>query len=290
MCIVICPYGRLQSALSDDHTMTIGYDERRGEPRAKLGKRNQVLPSTQNAGLGERGQVLTLIQVAGDRPAAPAFGDCIACNRCVQVCPTGIDIRQGLQLECIGCANCIDACDAVMARLRKPAGLIRYDSQVGLAGGRTRWLRPRTIAYAVLLLVGATVATFAFSSVQPASLSVVRITGASYFVDAGTVRNQFFVRIVNKSPDAASFTVAVEAPGVPLNHTGVAGAITVPGLGENVVPLVALVDRARYSGPFRFTIRLRDATGVVNLQREVEFLGPDVQLLGDDDREKGIRR
>ena len=88
-------------------------------------------------------------------------GDCIACNRCVQVCPTGIDIRQGLQIECIGCAACIDACDEVMTRLHRPRGLIRYDSLRGLAGRATRWFRPRVALYGVLLAIGAAAAIWA---------------------------------------------------------------------------------------------------------------------------------
>ena len=88
----------------------------------------------------------------------------------MQVCPTGIDIRQGLQIECIGCAACIDACDDVMARLGRPRGLVRYDSLAGLGGARTRWARPRAVVYAVLLLIGAAVASWAFSTVRPAAL------------------------------------------------------------------------------------------------------------------------
>jgi len=193
-------------------------------------------------------------------------------------------------MECIGCAACIDACDDVMTRLAKPRGLIRYDSMIGLAGGRTRWLRPRTIVYAVLLLVGATVATFALSTVQPAGLSVVRITGAPYFVDAGSVRNQFFVRIVNKRPGVVSFTVAIEPPVPGLARTGFAEPIAVAGLAEHVGPLVLVLDRAKYTGPFDFTVRVRDAAGSIALQRQVEFLGPDPQLLQEEDREKGIKR
>ncbi|MDE3084247.1 MAG: cytochrome c oxidase accessory protein CcoG, partial [Verrucomicrobiota bacterium] len=148
LCIVICPYGRLQSALVDEHSLVIGYDAKRGEPRGKLG--------------------------------SLASGDCVACDRCVQVCPTGIDIRQGLQIECIGCAACIDACDSVMRKLHRPPGLVRYASQAALAGQGTRWLRPRTILYAALMLIGSAVATWAFSTVKPAALSVTRVTGAPY--------------------------------------------------------------------------------------------------------------
>jgi uracil phosphoribosyltransferase len=146
LCIVICPYGRLQSALIDSHSLVVGYDAQRGEPRGK--------------------------------PGTPGTGDCVSCNRCVHVCPTGIDIRQGLQMECIGCTACIDACDAVMTKLKRPAGLIRYDSQAAFAGNITRWLRPRTFLYGALLAAGASVALWAISTIRPANLGITRMTGA----------------------------------------------------------------------------------------------------------------
>lgn len=249
MCIVLCPYGRLQSALTDDHSLVIGYDPARGEPRGRAG--------------------------------TPGAGDCVACHRCVQVCPTGIDIRQGLQMECIGCAACIDACDEVMARVQRPAGLIRYDSLAGLAGGRTRWVRPRTILYGLLLLAGAGVATFAFSTVRPAAFSVVRMTGAAYFVDAGSVRNQLLVRLLNKRTEPATFVVTAEGLPAGVAAQGFAEPVTVAALGEQVAPLVIQADRRAYAGPFTFTVRAADAAGTFSLAREVRFLGPDPRLLAE---------
>ena len=125
-CIVACPYGRLQSVLLDPQSLIVGYDARRGEPR---GKPIKHLP------------------VADDRGPAVARGDCVDCGACVAVCPTGIDIRDGLQMECIGCAQCADACDTVMTKLRRPGHLIGYTSKAALAGAPTRLLRPRMIAY-----------------------------------------------------------------------------------------------------------------------------------------------
>jgi len=257
LCIVICPYGRLQSALTDDHSLVIGYDTARGEPRGRAG--------------------------------TPGAGDCVACNRCVQVCPTGIDIRQGLQMECIGCAACIDACDEVMVKVKRPTGLVRYDSHAGLAGGRTRWLRPRTILYGLLLVVGAGVATFAFSTVRPAAFSVVRMTGAAYFVDAASVRNQLLVRLLNKHAEPATFVVTAEGLPAGVVATGFAEPVTVPGLGEQVAPLVIQVDRHAYAGPFPFTVRATDAAGTFSLAREVRFLGPDPKLLAEEETERNER-
>ncbi len=258
LCIVICPYGRLQSALTDDHTLVIGYDGKRGEPRGKLG--------------------------------TPDAGACVDCNRCVQVCPTGIDIRHGLQLECIGCAACIDACDEVMAKVHRPAGLIRYDSFAGFGGGITRWLRPRTVLYGVLLGVGAAVATFAFSTVKPANFLVYRTGGAAYFVGPDDVRDQFLVRLVNKRTVPATFIVSAEGLPPGLRLSGFEAPVTLAPMAESVSPLVLVSSRKDYHGPFKFTVRVRDAARTFTLAREVEFMGPDARLLEDDAREKAEAR
>ncbi len=254
LCIVICPYGRLQSALIDDHSMVIGYDTRRGEPRGKAG--------------------------------TPGSGDCVGCNRCVHVCPTGIDIRQGLQMECVGCTQCIDACDDVMTRLHRPRGLIRYDSQNKFAGRATRWLRPRTALYGVLLLVGASVATWALSTVKPANFGVTRIVGAPYVVSDQTIRNQFLVRLVNKRNHAVRFVVSVSDARPGLTQAGFREPVEVPALGEIVQPLVLQQRRSDYNGNFFFDVKVQDEAGTFQLKRQVDFQGPDVRLLREEDEEK----
>ncbi|HTL69642.1 MAG TPA: cytochrome c oxidase accessory protein CcoG [Lacunisphaera sp.] len=288
LCIVICPYGRLQSALTDDHTMVIGYDARRGEPRGKLHRETPVAALEGEA--RQRGAASAAALSPRSSAATEKLGDCIACNRCIQVCPTGIDIRLGLQLECIGCAACIDACDEVMTRVKRATGLIRYDSLAAFGGGVTHWVRPRTVVYGILLAVGAAVATFAFSTVKPASFSVVRMGGAAYFVDRDTVRDQFMVRVINKRNTAEQFTVAVEhlAPGV--SAVGLDAPITVEPMGEQMHPLVLTASRARYAGPFEFRVRVRDASGRFDASREAKFLGPEARLLEQEDHEKGIVR
>jgi len=254
LCIVLCPYGRIQSVLIDDHSLVIGYDAKRGEPRGKVG--------------------------------AAGAGACVDCNRCVHVCPTGIDIRQGLQMECVGCTACIDACDDVMTRLHRPRGLIRYDSKNAFAGRVTRWLRPRTLLYGVLLFIGASVATWALSTVRPANFGVTRITGAPYLVDAGFVRNQFFVRVVNKRTAPARFVVRVNRAPADLRQTGLTAPVEVPPLGEIVQPLVLQQPRVNYTGPFIFEVRIEDAAGKFHLERDVEFLGPEARLLREEEEEK----
>jgi len=156
----------------------------------------------------------------------------VDCGRCVAVCPTGIDIRQGLQIECIGCAACIDACDDVMARLGRPRGLVRYDSLAGLGGARTRWARPRAVVYAVLLLIGAAVASWAFSTVRPAAFGVTRMIGAAYYFDAATVRNQFLVRLVNKRDVAEKLVVKLRGAPPEVVQTGLEEAVELAGMGR----------------------------------------------------------
>jgi len=278
LCIVICPYGRLQSVLIDDDSLVIGYDAQRGEPRGKMHR--------ETCGAGSPNPAATGTAAYGDA-ALQKLGDCIACNRCVQVCPTGIDIRQGLQIECIGCAACIDACDEVMLRLHRPRGLVRYDSLRGLAGRTTRWFRPRVALYGVLLAVGAAVALWALSTVKPANFSVTRMTGMPYVVTPDAIRNQFFVRLVNTRAKATAFMVTT-ANAAGARQTGFDGSVIVPPLGEEVRPLMLVQSRATYTGPFRFFVVVRDNAGTFELRREVEFLGPDARLLQEDDREKKL--
>ena len=255
MCSVLCPYGRIQSALIDDHTMVIGYDVARGEPRGKV----------------------------RHDPGAAKHGDCVDCRKCVLACPAGIDIRQGLQMECIGCTACIDACDSIMTRLDRPRGLIRYDSQNGFQGKPTRWIRPRIILYFVLLLIGASVATWALSTVKPANFGVTRMTGAPYIVDAMNVRNQFLVRIVNKRGEPARFTLRVRGEPAGTQRVGFDTAVVVPEMGELVQPLILQQPRASYIGPFAFDVLIEDAGGKFQLARQVEFLGPEARLLREEE-------
>lgn len=240
-CIVLCPYGRLQSVLIDNDSIVIGYDRHRGEPRGKA----------RQAGVG----------------------DCIDCLRCVQVCPTGIDIRQGVQIECINCANCVDACNEVMTRLGRPTGLVRYDSTHGLEGQATRFIRPRMILYSVLLAIGATVMTLAFSTLKPAAVTVQRMAGAPYYRSEGRVRNQYLVRIENKKNEPARFTVRLrnEQPGVEL--TGAEKELEVAPLGQLIRPIVVTMPESNYKGSFKAELEFKGDT--FSITRTVPFLGPD---------------
>lgn len=269
LCIILCPYGRLQSALIDDDSVTIGYDERRGEPRGKAHRAEDRSPAAQSP-------------VSALRSSPSPLGDCIDCFKCVHVCPTGIDIRQGMQLECIGCANCIDACDEVMTRLGRPRGLIRYDSLNGLAGRARRIVRPRIVLYSILLVVGGLVATISIANYRPMNISAVRMTGAPYFVDTDSIRNQFNVRVVNKQTVEEEFRLEVEpvsrAP-EGLRWTGWDDGVRVAPGAEEVRPLILFAPRSAYSGKFRLKLVVTDAAGRARVEREIEFIGPDPRLL-----------
>lgn len=257
LCIVICPYGRLQSVLIDENTMVIGYDKVRGEPRGRVG--------TEGA------------------------GDCVDCNRCVSVCPTGIDIRQGLQLECIGCSACVDACDDIMVKTKRPKGLVRYDSMTQFAGGKTVWLRPRIFIYGFLLCLGIAVTLLNFNKVTPANFAVTRMIGTPYVVEPNNVRNFFMVRLTNKQ--SVPMNLRIEVVGdTTVEQTGLVEVIEVAPMTETVRPMVLTQSRTKYQGAFALELVMRDEAQSFEVRRKIEFLGPSAKLLKEDDLEKGIQR
>jgi cytochrome c oxidase accessory protein FixG len=180
-CIVACPYGRLQSVLLDRQSLIVGYDERRGEPR---GKRKKLPMITEPR------------------------GDCVDCGACVAVCPTGIDIRHGLQMECIGCAQCIDACDGVMDKLGRARGLIGYTSQDQLAGAPRRVWRPRMIVYPALLAIVGGLLVASVVGRASAEVSVLRNDGASFVrTPDGKIASQVQLKIENEDDRERAFEV-----------------------------------------------------------------------------------
>ena len=200
-CMIACPYGRLQSVMLDRTSYIVAYDGNRGEPR----KRGRRAASTDSPVAKSSGDVLTL-----DSLTDPDVGDCVDCGRCTAVCPTGIDIRNGLQLECIHCAQCIDACNQVMQTIGKPLGLIRYSTQDELAGKPVRILRPRTIIYPTIILITAGLFFAVLSSKFSFDTRVMGAPGAPFTTGSdGQVQNNFQVRLVNRSQLKQSYTVNV---------------------------------------------------------------------------------
>jgi cytochrome c oxidase accessory protein FixG len=189
VCKYMCPYARFQSAMFDKDTMIVTYDTARGEPR----------------GAGRKQQAR----------AAAGLGDCIDCGLCVQVCPTGIDIRNGLQYECIGCAACIDACDHVMAKVGLPLGLVRYSTTHALDGGLDRGqmlrrvLRPRVLIYSGILLSTIAALLTALVLRVPLKVDVMRDRGTlAHEVDDGKVENVYRLQVMNTSETRQTFTLS----------------------------------------------------------------------------------
>jgi cytochrome c oxidase accessory protein FixG len=216
VCMYMCPYARFQSAMFDKDTLIISYDEQRGERR----------------GARKRGDD------ARSEARAKGLGDCIDCTLCVQVCPTGIDIRDGLQYECIACAACIDACDSVMDRVGYPRGLVRYTTAHALAGRPQRMLRKRTMVYGALLLAlaGAWVAGLVLRA--PLALDVLRDRNALYRLEGGSVENVYLLKVINR--DARAHRYQVEARGLPGLAVEVAQG-AVPGAGRSASATTAPV-------------------------------------------------
>jgi cytochrome c oxidase accessory protein FixG len=204
-CNFICPYGRLQSTLLDENTIVVAYDYKRGEKRGPL----------------HRGQSFEQRQAAGS-------GDCISCQQCVVVCPTGIDIRNGTQMECVHCTACIDACDTVMERIGRPRGLIRYASLNGIERGERLKVTPRLIGYTVVLLALGVVLAFLLFTRSDVQTMILRAQGALFQkMPNGRYSNLYTVRVVNKT----SREIPIE---LKLEHT--AGSLQVMGQAIVVPP------------------------------------------------------
>ncbi len=174
VCIIACPYGRLQGVLTDENTIMVAYDYKRGEKRGPMRK--------------------------GQDREAEGLGDCIDCKQCVLVCPTGIDIRNGTQLECINCTACMDACDAVMDSIAKPKGLIRYASKVSIEEGHSKIFTPRVKFYTAILTILLGVFVTLFANRPDVDLKVLRVRGQMFTELAdGNIRNYYNATVINKS-------------------------------------------------------------------------------------------
>lgn len=250
VCIYMCPYARFQSAMFDKDTLVVSYDAARGEPR----------------GSRKRG--------AEDA----ALGDCIDCQLCVQVCPVGIDIRNGLQYECIGCAHCIDACDQVMDKMSYPRGLVRYTTEHELTGGNTHWLRPRAVGYAVVLLIMITAFAIGVVSRNPFEVDVLRERGELFRTNsAGQVVNQYSLRVLNKtqSPQRYRLDTVSDLPLTIGNRQALEQALqSLPGEMLDI-PLTLLAAREAVTLPaVPVTVSLCEVASGRCDSEETSFFGP----------------
>ncbi|QOU07933.1 cytochrome c oxidase accessory protein CcoG [Pseudomonas fluorescens] len=214
VCMHMCPYARFQSVMFDKDTLTISYDVARGESR---GPRKREV-----------------------KPADVGLGDCIDCQLCVQVCPTGIDIRDGLQMECIGCAACIDACDSIMDKMGYARGLVSYTSEHQLQGGKTHLLRPRLIGYSAVLLVMIAALVVALVQRPMVSLDVTKDRGMFRENAQGLIENIYSLKVINKTQQRQDYRLElVDAEGFQLQ--GKTEISLAPGEISDVPVSVALL-------------------------------------------------
>jgi cytochrome c oxidase accessory protein FixG len=296
----MCPYARFQSAMFDRNTLIIAYDPLRGEPR---GPRKRGMASVLERARGLLPKALAddyAIRAAAHRSAADAqiaarattgladaafgaaplpkfateeLGDCIDCTLCVQVCPTGIDIRNGLQYECIACGACIDACDHVMEKMGYPRGLIRYSTQNAIDEKPVRVLRPRIFVYGILLL--ALMGGFAWGVTHRAPLivEVLRDRNALYREgEGGRIENGYTLKLVNKTTQPQRYRVTLAAPaGIALRG----GALSVDAKAEQVLDLpVTATAPAMVSGRHEVRFVVVDESGEARAEVESSFFGP----------------
>lgn len=249
LCLIVCPYGRLQSAMQDADTINIGYDQKRGEPRGKL----NVLQA----------------------------GDCIDCRRCVAVCPTGIDIRNGLQLECIGCAACIDACDEIMQKVGRPKGLIRYDSERSLKGDGRRLLRPRLYIYSLLGAVGLAVSLTLFVGHVPFEANVLHGSSAPYSLDGDRIRSQILVHLVNKNAVASRLHLEPAPPdkggAAPIEFIIPQPDVTLGSLESLTVPVLISLPRSAYRRGMHTHLLVHDGASQSVRTLDVPLSGPSMK-------------
>lgn len=229
VCIYMCPYARFQSAMFDKDTLIISYDQTRGEPR---GSRKKNID-----------------------PKALNLGDCIDCTLCVQVCPTGIDIRDGLQYQCIGCAACIDVCNEVMDKMGYKKGLVHYTTENANAYKTTHIVRPRMIVYGVLLLLITVALFYSMATRLPLGLDIIRDRNALYReTTEGLIENIYTLKLINKDNAAHQFTLKAE---------GINGLILI-----NKSPKVMILSGEVISLPVRIQV---DPVNLIKVSSTIQF-------------------
>ena len=250
VCLYMCPYARFQSVMFDPDTRIVSYDPNRGEPRGGRKK--------------------------GADPAELGLGDCIDCGQCVQVCPTGIDIRDGLQYECIGCALCIDACDEVMDKMEYPRGLIRYTTENELEGKPSKLMRPRTFGYGLALVLMILAMGYTIATRVPATLDVERDRGALFkFNGQGRVENSYTLRIANMTEVPQTFSISVS--GMETAQILTDTVVTVGNSANLALPTVVDVDPDVISSASNTIIfkLISETDPSLVLETESRFVGPN---------------
>jgi cytochrome c oxidase accessory protein FixG len=232
VCIHMCPYARFQSVMFDKDTLIVSYDEKRGEGEKGRGPRKKSVD-----------------------PKAEGLGDCVDCSLCVQVCPTGIDIRDGLQYQCIGCALCVDACDSIMDQMGYEPGLVRYTTEHELNGGTTHFIRPRLVGYALVLGLMVSGLVYSMATRTAFELDIIRDRGALYQLTPNdTVQNTYTLKLMNMSQGELSYNIKIE---------GLEGVIT------DMPEMVTLQSNKMRSFPINIEMDPKDLS---NSKTNIEFI------------------
>ena len=217
MCVYMCPYARFQSAMFDKDTLLVAYDAGRGEGRGRRKRKEDY--------------------------KAKGLGDCVDCNLCVEVCPTGIDIRNGLQYECINCGACADACDQTMSKFNYPTGLISYTSENALIGKKAHVLRPKILGYGAITTIAVCLMVFTMSARVPLEVSVLRDRNVLYRVNyLDEVENSYRLNVTNKSQQEREFQISVN--GIESLRNSVADTVKVAPGEMLTVPMTLTSDRS----------------------------------------------
>jgi cytochrome c oxidase accessory protein FixG len=266
VCIAVCPYGRLQSVLLDENSVVVAYDYLRGEPRGKIKKKPVAKKNP-----------LTSIQASVASPMekiATQLGDCIDCKMCVNVCPTGIDIRNGTQLECVNCTACIDACDEIMEKVDRPLGLIRYDSEKGIREGKKKIFTYRVMAYSAVLVALLVLQGFLLANRNDVDVLLLKSPGTLYQeVNETTLSNLYDYQIINKT--AKVFPIEFRLKGG-IGEIKIVGSqpLTVKnGVSKGVIFIELPKDKLTgHSTEFKVEILSK---GIVIDELTTNFLGPE---------------
>lgn len=257
-CLIVCPYGRLQGVMLDRNSIVVAYDYVRGEPRGHVQKKEKA-------------------------ETAPPLGDCVDCSLCVKVCPTGIDIRNGTQLECVSCTACIDACDEVMDKVHRPKGLIRYASENGIAESKPLRITGRIKAYSFVLLILIGILAFLVISRSDVDTTILRASGKLYQEQSDNrISNLYNLRIINKTRRDVPITLKIESGTGEIQMMGKAVVVK----KENEAKTTFFVMRKREDIHKRKTpMKIGVYSGSELLQTvSTNFLGP-VYIPGDDDQD-----
>ena len=264
VCIYMCPYARFQSAMFDRNTLIVSYDPARGEPRGARGKESA-------------------------REAQKPLGDCVDCTLCVQACPTGIDIRNGLQYQCIACTACIDACNEVMDKVGSPRGLVRYTTLNAMENLKTKILRPRVVAYGLLMVGIIAAVAVSLAHRVPVAFDVLRDRNAPYReARDGRIENVYRLKVLNMEEQARTYLLRASGlPGITVDYE--AGDLEVgPGQVRDVpVRLrVAPGDLHEHSNAIELELVAADDARI-HVRESARFLGPRQAETDDDDGKSG---